>query len=323
MAETTPRSSNLKRQGHFPFFRHLTVFAALSALLALPGLPSASAADTLRWKFTPGESLKYTMEQKTSQGMKAQGQELKTTLNQTVDLHWDVKGVTNGVADMTQTIDRVRTKIEGPGQVFEFDSSAEKAPEGPIATLLTPLLKALVGAEFSFKMDGKGQLTDIKVPQKLLDTLRQAGPAAAAGGVFSEEGMKNLISQSSLALPEGTVEKGANWKQQSKVPVPMIGTLLMDKTYTFAGPDEKAPGRDLITLDTKVTLEPAADSNVAVKISSQQGKGEFSFDNKSGRVVSSHVNDKLMMSISVNGQDLEQSTDTVTTMTLGGGGSVK
>ena len=173
-----------------------------------------------------------------------------------------------------------------------------------------------MGAEFSFKMDGRGQLTDIKVPQKLLDSLRQAGPAAAAGGMFSEEGMKNLISQSSLSLPEGAVEKGTNWKQQSKVPLPMIGTMLMDKTYTFAGADEKAPDRSQITLDTKVTLEPAADSNVAVKISSQQGKGEFSFDNKAGRVVSSRVNDKLKMSISINGQDLEQSTDTITTMTL-------
>ena len=109
---------------------------------------------------------------------------------------------------MTQTIDRVRTKIEGPGQVFEFDSSAEKAAEGPIATLLTPLAQGPGGAEFSFKMDGRGQLSDIKVPQKLLDSLSQAGPAAAAGGMFSEEGMKNLISQSSLSLPEGARREG-------------------------------------------------------------------------------------------------------------------
>ena len=98
----------------------------------------ALGADALRWKFIPGETLKYTMVQQTSQGMKAQGQEFKTALNQTVDLHWDVKGVTNGVADMTQTIDRVRTKIEGPGQVLRVRLEREKAPEGPIATPLTP-----------------------------------------------------------------------------------------------------------------------------------------------------------------------------------------
>ena len=82
------------------------------------------------------------------------------------------------------------------------------------------MLKALVGAEFSFKMNGRGQLTDIKVPQKLLESLRQAGPAAAAGGMFSEEGMKNLISQSSLSLPEGTVEKGTNGSSNRRSPCP-------------------------------------------------------------------------------------------------------
>ena len=174
--------------------------------------------------------------------MKAMGQEFKTILNQTVDLHWSVKSVaSDGVADMSQTIDRVRTKVEGPGNSFEFDSQSGKAPEGPIASLLTPMLKALVGAEFTFKMNGRGELSDIKVPQKLLDSLRQAGPAATAGGMFSEEGMKNLISQSSLTLPEGPFEKGKSWTQQAKVPVPMIGTMVMDKTYTFEGPAPKEP----------------------------------------------------------------------------------
>ena len=185
------------------------------------------------------------------------------------------------------------------------------------------MLKVLVGAEFTFKMSGRGELSEIKVPQKLVDSLRQAGPAAAAGGMFSEEGMKNLISQSSLTLAEGPLEKGKNWTQQAKVPVPMLGTMVMDKTYTYDGPSTKEAGVDLILLDTKVTLEPAADSNIAVKITSQKGTGEFTFDPKDGRVVSSRVNDKLQMSLSVMGQELEQTTDTVTSMTLAKDGPSK
>ena len=88
--------------------------------------------------------------------------------------------------------------------------------------------------------------------------------------------MKNLISQSSLSLPEGAVEKGTNWKQQSQGP-------LADDRHAADGQDlhlrrrrsEKAADRSKITLDTKVTLEPAADSNVAVKISSQRGQGRI------------------------------------------------
>ena len=78
-----------------------------------------------------------------------------------------------------------------------------------------------------------------------------------------------------------------------------------------------------IGLDTKVTLEPAADSNVAVKITSHEGKGEFAFDPQAGRMVTSRVNDKMQMSLSVMGQDLEQTSTSVTTMTLAKGGATK
>ncbi len=300
------------------------VLSALAAILAAAAAQPTHGAETLRWKFKPGETLRYTMVQQTTQGMKAMGQDLKTSLNQTVDLHWSVKDVaSDGVAELSQTIDRIRTKVEGPGSSFEYDSQAGKDPEGQIASMLTPMLKALVGAEFTFKMNGRGELSEIKVPPKLIDSLRQAGPAASAGGMFSEEGMRNLISQSSLTLAEGPLEKGKSWTQQAKVPVPMLGTMVMDKTYTFDGPSPKDPGLLQVLLVTKVTLEPAADSNIAVKIISQNGTGEFAFDPQAGRVVSSQVNDKLQMSLSVMGQELEQSTDTITSMTLAKDGSSK
>jgi hypothetical protein len=288
---------------------------ALAAWACLAAQP-AFGADTLSWKFKPGETLRYTMEQNTTQGMKAMGQEFKTKLTQTVDLHWSVKSVSSdGVADLGQTIDRVRTKVEGPGTTFEFDSQSDKAPEGPIAPVLAPLLKALVNAEFTFKMNPKGELSDVKIPPKLIDSLKNAGPAAVGGGMFSEEGLKNLISQSSLSLPGGVIDPGKTWNSKARLPLPMIGTMIMDKNYTYDGPG--SGGLSKISLNTKVTLEPAADSNVAVKITSQDGKGEFSFDPEAGRVQSSQINDKLQLSLSIQGQTLEQTTDTVTTMKLG------
>ena len=252
------------------------VLSALAATLGVAAAQPTHGAETLRWKFKPGETLRYTMVQETTQGMKAMGQEFKTSLNQTVDLHWSVKNVaSDGVAELSQTIDRVRTKVEGPGNSFEFDSQAGKDPEGQIASLLTPMLKALVGAEFTFKMNGRGELSEIKVPQKLLDSLRQAGPAANAGGMFSEEGMKNLISQSSLTLAEGPLEKGKSWTQQAKVPVPMLGTMVMDKTYTFDGPSPKEawPGPDL--------AGHQGDSGAGRR---QQHRGEDYFSERHGRV---------------------------------------
>ncbi len=293
----------------------MMLFAALVCVLARPAL----GAEELRWKFKQGDTVKYLMVQKTTQGVKIMGQELKTDLVQTVDLHWTIKSVSgDGVAELTQTIDRVQTKVEGPGNTFEFDSKSDKTPEGPIASILTPLLKALVNAEFAFKMDGKGELSEIKVPQKLLDSLKNAGPAAGGGGggMFSEEGLKNMISQSSLTLPEKALDVGDGWKQESRMTMPMIGTMVMDKNYTFQGPAPEKAGLVKIDLNTKVNLEPAADSNVTVKITTQEGKGEFLFDKEVGRVVKSSLDDEMRMTLSIQGQNLEQSTKTVTTMEL-------
>ena len=72
-----------------------------------------------------------------------------------------------------------------------------------------------------------------------------------------------------------------------------------------------------------MTLEPAADSNVAVKITSQEGKGEFAFDPQAGRIVSSRVNDKLQMSLSVMGQDSSSRPTRSRRMTLAKDGSSK
>jgi hypothetical protein len=307
----------------FPAVGVGTMIALFAALALSTGMTSAFGAESIRWKFKAGENVRYQMVQEISQGMKAQGQEFKTSISQTVDLHWNIKSVSgDGVADMSQTIDRVRMKVQGPGPGFEYDSAAAKPAEGQMAAILTPLLKALVGAEFSCKLSGRGELSDIRVPQKLIESLRNAGPAA--GGMFSEEAMKNLIGQSSLPLPADSVEQGKNWTQQSKVSVPMLGTMIMDKTYTFQGHEAKAaPGVVQIGVNTKVALEPAADSNVAVKIKSQEGKGEFSFDTQVGRVITSKVNDKLQMSLSIMGQDLEQTTETITTMNLSQDGAPK
>ena len=71
MTETTTRDSKLHGSGAFPAFERPAALAAFSILLVAAGMRPALGADALRWKFIPGETLKYTMVQQTSQGMKA------------------------------------------------------------------------------------------------------------------------------------------------------------------------------------------------------------------------------------------------------------
>ena len=295
------------------------IIAALLPLL-LVGATLEAHAEVLRWKFKAGEKISYLMDQKTVTSMKVMGQEIKTTLTQTINMHWDVKSVgSDGVAQLSQTIDRFRTKIESPFvPAFEFDSNEKKDPEGPVAGVMIPLLRAMVGSEFSMKMQPSGELTDVKVPEKLLSTIKNAGPdAAAGGGMFSEEGLKTMLAQSSLTFPPDALEKGKGWSSQSKIPAPSLGTMVLDKAYTYQGQDPKAPSLALIDLATKVTIDPAADAKVSLKITSQNGKGNFRFNAESGHMETSAVKDTMVMSISAMGQTIDQTTETETSMKLG------
>ena len=288
-----------------------------------PWAHSAWSAEPIIWKFKAGESLRYTMVQEIIQ-------ETKAGAGGEVDHEPDRRPA----LEHQERLDRRRGRDEPddrPGAIqgrrsgasFDFDSQAEKAPEGPIASQLTPMLRALVGAEFTLKMNPRGEMSEVKVPQKLTESLRQAGPAAAAGGMFSEEGLKNLIAQMPLTFPEGGLER--------EVMGPSVP--LRDTQYWHHGTEQKVhlPGAPIpvpasvgrFLLDTSVKLEPEAKSNVAVKISAHEGKGEFSFDPQAGRIVSSHVDDRLTMSLSVAQQSIEQTTKTITTMTLARDGGAK
>ena len=149
-------------------------------VLTVTAGPANVGAATLRWKFKPGETLRYAMEQKTVTTLKVPGQQLETTLTQTIDLSWAVKDVAaDGTADVSWTIDRMRTRIESAIGAFAYDSKDEKVPEGPVAAALVPTLKVLVGAQFPFKINPQGELSDVKVPEKVAQVLRDAGPAAS------------------------------------------------------------------------------------------------------------------------------------------------
>lgn len=290
-------------------------------VLAGSGASHAGAA-TLRWKFQPGETLHYVMDQKTITSVKGGPQDVKSTMSQTIDMDWTVKEVgADGLASLTQTITRVRTKIESGFGAFEFDSKEAKDPEGPVAVSLVPLLRALVGAEFSFKMNPHGELTDVKVPAQVVDALKKTGSVGGGAGMFSEEGMKNMVTESSLALPKEDLAKGKGWTRQTKIPMPPIGTMTLDKTYSYQGPEPK-DGKELERIDlvTKVDIQLAPGNNIEMKIQSQDGKGSFFFDNTTGRVADSSVTEKLEMQFKLKLGDQEkevlQGNETSTTMKL-------
>jgi hypothetical protein len=296
-----------------------SMIAVLVSLLTCAQAGDAHAQEILRWKLSAGEVLKYSNSQKTVMSVKRMGRERKQIRSHGVDYSWNVmQTAPNGDAQIVQRINHVSMKVEAPPYMpFEFDSNTPNADVPDPFELEVQQLKALIGAEFSFKMKPNGEIEGLTIPPATLKKLRDAlPPEAVEQGAFSEQGLKDVLMQSSPPpFPLTPLEPGKSWSSKpSKVVMPRLGTLVSEKVFTFQGPDPKNPRVLIVNMEDKAALEPA--ENVEIKIRSQDGKGSLSFDPKAGCLINSRSVQKMELSASDMGQQSEQTTETTLTVTL-------
>ncbi|WP_169980215.1 DUF6263 family protein [Tautonia rosea] len=282
-------------------------------LLAVP----AGAAETLRWTFAEGDTHSYELNQTTVTTAMVQNQEVKTTINQTVDMAWKVDSVnSDGSARVAQTIERVRVSLDSQFASFEYDSQDEAAGEGP-AAMLKPVIDALVGARVVLVMTPRGEVNDVEVPDEMIERLRNAGPGAQAlQNLASAEGMKGLIGQSTLILPEEGVEPGATWTRKVELPTPQ-GTLALTNTYSLDEAESDATAKISLSMNID-EFKVAPDAPFEMKVEEQNGTGSYTFDTAAGRLSASEVKQGLRAVISVQGQEITSITDSNATFTRTG-----
>jgi hypothetical protein len=294
--------------------------------------PAARGA-TLRWRFKAGEKLRYVMDQRSvTVATLPGGEQMRTTLSQTIEMTWTVKSVDpNGQAELTQAITRIRDQLEGLVGSYTYDSKEGGEPSSLIAAPKIPVFKALLGAEVPFKMNARGETADVRMPDALAKTLSELGPAAgAAGALFTEEGMKQMISRSGLVLPEEDVAAGKTWTEQSQM---ALGgsTLTMVTTYRYEGPSPNdGEGAAKISVQMTAAIQPAeADAKekenaAGLKIRSQKSEGSYVFDNAAGHILRSSLKESIEVAASVKvglgalakEMEIMQSNETTTTRKL-------
>jgi hypothetical protein len=291
--------------------------AWLAVALTLVAVNTARADQEMKWKFKQGDKLNYALKQQADILIDANGVEFDIKVAQIMDLTWDVKSVAaDGTVELTQTVDRVQLKMSTPftGE-FAYDSKDEaNAPQGEIWDRMGGPVKALVGGVFQIKLKPNGKVEEIKLPEKLAELLAEAGGGGAqsmmmGGGLFTESAIKQVIEQSILELPEGTVADGATWSKKLENKLGPIGTQKFDTTLTFEGAESR-DGLELAKIATKteMTFEPNADSDVDIEmeVTEQEGAGNVLFDTKAGRVIESKNVQKMTLEGDFMGNEFAQ-----------------
>ncbi len=281
---------------------------------------TARAQKVLRWKFTPGETLRYVMNQEQSQKIKAGTTPITMTVTMNMHMSQKIESVDpKGVASITQTIDRIQMKMTSPqGIGMEYDSASGKPPEG-LAKLTAPVFEAMVKQPFTMKMDPQGKVSDMKLPQGLMESINKVS-GAQIGNMFSEEGLKQMTGgQGMAALPEKPVSVGDTWTQQADMDMAMLGKIAVKYTYKYDG-TEKRDGQvfEKIANTLEMDISPQKDKPqpFQIKMTDQKMKGTTYFDNEAGRLVENKTGGTMKMTISVGGQQIEQEIDMSQTLRL-------
>jgi hypothetical protein len=292
---------------------------ALAAALLVAGGSTAQAQKVLRWKFTPGQTVRYVMNQEQSQKIKAGTTPITMTMTMTMNMTQKIESVdARGVASVTQTIDRIQMKMTSPqGIGMEYDSASGKPPEG-LAKLMAPMFDAMVKKPFTMKTDPQGKVSDMKLPQGFVESVNKIS-GNSMGGLFTEEGMQQMTGQGMAVLPEKPVSAGDTWTQQAGMAMPMLGRISVKNTYRYEG-TEKRDGKELEKIDhtLKMDISPQKDKPqpFEIKMTDQKMQGTIYFDNEAGQLVETKTGGTMKMTISVGGQQIEQEIDMSQTLRL-------
>jgi hypothetical protein len=275
------------------------------------GSVSAARGDeplTLRWKFTVGEELQYEFRQTSKVVTKLDGKETVNATKLLLDLGWKVKSVENGVGVISQTLRRARYEFESTGQNVVYDSKDTHIPIGGVARSLYLVYKPALENEALLKVNQRGEILEAHVSDKVAEALKQSPFIASADGgtVFSDAGLKNLLSQSLPILPAKPTRKGDTWSNELEIPSPPL-RMTLSRHFALANVEASA-ARIETALD--VALKPAAEIPFTVEVNKKtsRGTGTCTFDLTTGRMAKSQVHVGVDLVFNQKGKEVPQSS---------------
>jgi len=284
------------------------VFSCLLTLVLWS--PAQAAEEPLLWKFKAGDEHHFRMTQNMDMGMilGTTDRKIETNVKQVLDMTWKIEAVDDqGQATLVQSVDRVQMDMQAPGQQkMHYDTDADEAPSG-FAAMLVPMFKAMTAEPFKMTITPRGEIKDFEIPAALAKAMAAIPGAAAMGEMFSDEGFKNMIQQSSLILPEPKdLEPGHEWTTKLQMKNAQLGMINTETTYGYLGSREvEGKPYEVFSVVMKMSFGESP-GGVQVEITNHESSGEILFSREAGRLESSKMQQEMEMSITVGNQAMKQ-----------------
>jgi len=260
---------------------------------------AATGGDELKWKAfdQKGKSFYQTMETTTKQTMKVQSMEVVQDQTQTFWIEWTpAEPADKDTWVVKQKIIGVKMDIKIGGNVIAYDSRDTNAPANP----LTDFFKALVGSEFTLKIDkNKLQVTQVDGLKEFVGKLSQQNEQLKPllEKILSQDAIKQMSDPTFAAFPKDGKMVASGWSSGPvKLSMGPIGSY--ETTYTYKPTDGK---KDQIDVTATMKYFPPTGNEAqglpfVIKggsLTTDEAKGTVVVDATAGRIKSSEMSIKL------------------------------
>ena len=268
---------------------------------------------TLAWKFEKQKPFYQTMKTTTTQTMKVMNNDVTQKQEQTFYFSWTPQEEKDGKWVLEQKILGVKMDIDIGGSPIKYDSTSAAANNA--SNPLSEFFKALVGSKFTITLDPKTlKITKIEGRKEFVDKLVQANKQMQPllDKILSEDALREMAEPTFAVITNEAVEKGKQWKKETKLDMGPIGTYKNEYTYTYDGTDDKSK-TDKITVVTKLTYSPPEKTDgvgglpfkiKSADLTSKNATGTVWFSRDKGRVEKSDMTLDLTgkLEIEIGGQ---------------------
>jgi hypothetical protein len=270
----------------------------------------------LAWKFKAGDTFRYAITQEMSQDVKSGTMPVKIDMKLVMDVAWALRAVdAEGVASLSQTIDRVRLQMNMPPSAkIDYDSASDKQPEG-LGKAVPMMFQAMLNKPMSVKMTPQGKIVELTLPPEMITEMGKSPMLKPMAKIFTPEGIQGLTGIS--GLPKEAIVPGKTWTDEAVIENPVFGKQKVVSSYSYIGP-KTVDGKPVEEIDALVTMSFAAGADQTAKISikEQDTKRVVYFDNAAGRVSQTKTTTKTKMSIALGGQSIETDMGSTTRFEL-------
>lgn len=231
---------------------------------------------TLRYKFQPGETIRWDVEHRSNVRTSVSGTTQTAETTSFSQKAWRVTGVKpDGTATFEHRVDWVdmRQRLTGRDEVRYNSRTDKKPPVGYESAAKS------VGVPLStVTMNGSG---------KVLHRVRK-GPKPQAGGAPTNDGTQ-AEGWMTIPLPEQPVPIGYSWSVPSDIDVPLEGGAVkhVKAIQQFKLEDVKT-GVATIHVSTEV-LTPITDPKIESQLVQREAAGYVRFDIDAGRILSQQM----------------------------------